>query len=93
MVTTNGYSMPTMTSDHVNNTSPRLLACHHCRISDLCIEGAAYDFLALVSCEEDPDTLAFQRRLVANPLFEQVIQLSGNLHGIFLSVCCAAIEQ
>ena len=31
--------------------------------------------------------------LVANPLFEQAIQLSGNLYGICLPVCCAAIEQ
>jgi len=60
----------------------RLIACQHCRISDLCIEGSAYDFLALVSREEDPDTLVFQRRLVTQGDTELGLELKNFLDGL-----------
>jgi len=60
----------------------RLIACHHHRTSDLSIEGAAYDFLALVSREEDPDTLVFQRRLVTQGDTELGLEVKNFLDGL-----------
>ncbi len=147
MVAANGYSIPTMTPDHANNTSPRLprqlaaplsllpdplhshflarvlnkaldepmrdgdldflenrtlairicdagmtigltfdgnrlMACHQRRTCDLSIAGTVYDFLALISGEEDPDTLVFQRRLVTQGDTELGLEVKNFLDGL-----------
>ena len=50
--------------------------------ADLVIAGTVYDFLALVSRQEDPDTLVFQRRLLIQGDTELGLQVKNFLDGL-----------
>ncbi|NHZ69672.1 MAG: sterol-binding protein [Thermotogales bacterium] len=60
----------------------RLTICSRSRTADLTIEGAVYDFLVLLSRQEDPDTLVFQRRLVMQGDTELGLQVKNFLDGL-----------
>ncbi len=60
----------------------RLTACSRGGTADLVIEGTVYDFLVLVSRQEDPDTLVFQRRLVMQGDTELGLQVKNFLDGL-----------
>jgi predicted lipid carrier protein YhbT len=52
---------------------------HKC---DLSIQAALYDYMSLVSRQEDPDTLVFQRRLVMEGDTELGLSLKNYLDGM-----------
>ena len=59
-----------------------LVASDQDGISELTIEGTVYDFLVLVSREEDPDTLVFQRRIVMQGDTELGLEVKNFLDGL-----------
>ncbi len=63
-------------------TGGRLGAAVRNGTADLVIAGTVYDFLALVSRQEDPDTLVFQRRLVMQGDTELGLQVKNFLDGL-----------
>ncbi|HHH44522.1 MAG TPA: sterol-binding protein [Gammaproteobacteria bacterium] len=63
-------------------TGGRLGAVARSGTADLVIAGTVYDFLALVSRQEDPDTLVFQRRLVMQGDTELGLQVKNFLDGL-----------
>jgi len=63
-------------------TAGRLGAWAGSGSTDLSIEGAVYDFLAMIGHQEDPDTLVFQRRLVMQGDTELGLQVKNFLDGL-----------
>lgn len=63
-------------------TGNRLVVGHQSGPGDLIIEGTLYDFLVLVSRQEDPDTLVFQRRLLIKGDTELGLQVKYFLDGL-----------
>lgn len=72
------------TSFRVSLDGNRLVACSRSATVDLTIEGTVYDFLLLISRQEDPDTLVFQRRLVVQGDTELGLQVKNFLDGLDL---------
>ncbi len=60
----------------------RLTTHPQSRTADLTIAGTVYDFLLMISRQEDPDTLVFQRRLVMQGDTELGLQVKNFLDGL-----------
>ncbi len=67
-------------------TNDRFSACQNKAGADLTISASAHDFVLLARCEEDPDTLFFNRRLAMEGDTELGLLVKNTIDAIELSV-------